>query len=263
MHGTESQSSLSKIAAERARTCTHYQTLGVDRQATQADIRHAYFRLKSVYTNGNQALYSLITDDELQATLAKVEAAYEILHNQTRRAAYDRDISLIEATDIPIASVSPAVSPKADETQQLRDRPQGPVTYETITTPEGAVVIARAPGAQSHSQRIRGVALAIGRPEVRTQLADMIATVETIDGSFFKALRLAAGVSESEMQVNTKISLSFLESMENDRFDLMPQATYAKGFVKSYLRYLGVDDSRDLIEAYFQRGVPCSRQRSK
>ena len=87
----------------------------------------------------------------------------------------------------------------------------------------------------------------------------MIASVKLVDGNFLRSLRQTVGVEEQEMQINTKIPLNFLENLENDRIDEMPQSTYAKGFVKSYLRYLGINDGKDLVDSYFTRGTSCNR----
>ena len=39
----------------------------------------------------------------------------------------------------------------------------------------------------------------------------------------------------------TKISLRYLEALEQDRFDVLPAPVFAKGFLREYSRYVGLD----------------------
>jgi curved DNA-binding protein CbpA len=255
-------SSGSKQGSERHRFTTHYEILGVAKDATATEIRHAYFRLKSVYTSGNQALYSLINDEELTATIKRIEQSYDILHNATRRQAYDREIGA--SGDIEGPSVQVVANQQIPGSATMTAAPHAGFAPRRATEMGVSAPDKYSPGETGGSHmkihRIRGVAVAAGNPEIRKIVDAMIAAVQTVDGKFLRSLRDAVGVDEQEMQVNTKIPLSFLDSLENDRIGDMPQATYAKGFVKSYLRYLGVNEAKDLIEAYFQRGNTCDRQ---
>lgn len=54
-----------------------------------------------------------------------------------------------------------------------------------------------------------------------------------------------------QIEKATKIRKKFLESIENDDYSSLPSAAYAKGFVKNYGDYLGLDSSSLL--AYFRR----------
>lgn len=40
----------------------------------------------------------------------------------------------------------------------------------------------------------------------------------------------------------TKISLRYLEALEQDRFDVLPAPVFAKGFLREYSKYVGLDD---------------------
>jgi curved DNA-binding protein CbpA len=266
-----------KQGLERQKQATHYQILGVDSSASGTEIRHAYFRLKNVYMSGNQALYSLINEDELSAMIMRFDEAYDVLQSTSQRRAYDRDIGIAgenEPLSLP-SPPNPLSQRSAGANTVLSQRPAGattPLKYQSAITSNYPPLVTGIPvsspvtsasekhvpadfsAMQSKLPRIRGVALAASNPEVRQVLDAMIGAVEVVDGKFMRALRDAVGVDEQEMQTNTKISLSFLESLENDRIADMPQVAYAKGFVKSYLRYLGINEGKDLIDAYFLKG---------
>jgi cytoskeletal protein RodZ len=47
-------------------------------------------------------------------------------------------------------------------------------------------------------------------------------------------------ISLRDIADRTKISLRYLEAMEDDRFDLLPAPIFAKGFLREYARYVGL-----------------------
>jgi len=60
-------------------------------------------------------------------------------------------------------------------------------------------------------------------------------------GEQLKAAREAKGVSESDAGSATKILTKIIIAMEADDFSVMPAPTYAKGFIRLYAEYLGLD----------------------
>ncbi|MFZ5845111.1 MAG: helix-turn-helix domain-containing protein, partial [Patescibacteria group bacterium] len=70
-------------------------------------------------------------------------------------------------------------------------------------------------------------------------------------GSILKSERLAKGYTLEAVEQATKIRVKFLEAIENDNFQILPSASYAKGFVKNYSEFLGLESSTVL--AFFRR----------
>ncbi len=70
-------------------------------------------------------------------------------------------------------------------------------------------------------------------------------------GSMLKTERVRKGESLSEVESATKIRLKFLEAIEADDYTGLPSLSYAKGFVKNYSEYLGLDSKTVL--AFFRR----------
>jgi transcriptional regulator with XRE-family HTH domain len=68
-------------------------------------------------------------------------------------------------------------------------------------------------------------------------------------GEQLRAAREAKGVSQSDAASATKILTKLIVSMEADDFSVMAAPTYAKGFIRLYAQYLGLD-SEPLIEKY-------------
>ncbi len=60
-------------------------------------------------------------------------------------------------------------------------------------------------------------------------------------GAYLKSLREQNGKTLDELSRSTKIAVTNLEFLENDRYDLLPPKVFIKGFVRSYVKELGLD----------------------
>lgn len=70
-------------------------------------------------------------------------------------------------------------------------------------------------------------------------------------GSILQEARVAKHVTLKEAEAATKIREKFLENIESDDYSRLPSVSYAKGFVKNYSEYLGLDSATVL--AFFRR----------
>jgi cytoskeleton protein RodZ len=60
-------------------------------------------------------------------------------------------------------------------------------------------------------------------------------------GSWLRHQREARSVSMREIADNSKISLRYLEALEQDRFDVLPAPVFARGFLREYARVVGLN----------------------
>ncbi len=70
-------------------------------------------------------------------------------------------------------------------------------------------------------------------------------------GSFGEKLRMERelrGVSLREIADGTKISLRFLQALEEDRFDILPGGLFPRAFVKQYATFLGLDADKAVAD---------------
>ena len=65
-------------------------------------------------------------------------------------------------------------------------------------------------------------------------------------GDRLRARRLEIGDALEDAQDATKISSLYLDAIEHDRYDRLPAPVYARGFVRLYARYLGLDPEEAL-----------------
>ncbi len=67
-------------------------------------------------------------------------------------------------------------------------------------------------------------------------------------GEKLRQAREARGISISEVAEQTRISSLYLESIENDNYKPLPGGIFNKGFVKSYAKFIGVDEQEALSD---------------
>lgn len=65
-------------------------------------------------------------------------------------------------------------------------------------------------------------------------------------GEKFRQAREERGISVSEVAEQTRISSHYLTSIENDDYKTLPGGIFNKGFVKSYAKYVGLDENEVL-----------------
>jgi cytoskeletal protein RodZ len=70
-------------------------------------------------------------------------------------------------------------------------------------------------------------------------------------GSILHEARVAKNLHIRDVEKATKIREKFLESIERDDFASLPSPSYAKGFVRNYAEYLGLQP--DKMMAFFRR----------
>ncbi|HZX40657.1 MAG TPA: helix-turn-helix domain-containing protein, partial [Myxococcaceae bacterium] len=74
-------------------------------------------------------------------------------------------------------------------------------------------------------------------------------------GKTLQEARLGRGIDLTEVERVTKIRVKFLRAMEEDRWDDLPPPAYARSFLQTYARYLGLDDEA-LVEEYRENIEP-------
>ncbi len=67
-------------------------------------------------------------------------------------------------------------------------------------------------------------------------------------GADLKRERELRGVTLEEIARETKIRASLLGYIEDDRFDRLPAGVFRRSFVRSYARYLGIDEDKPVRE---------------
>lgn len=74
-------------------------------------------------------------------------------------------------------------------------------------------------------------------------------------GQKLKAGRDRRGATTSQAAAATRIKFQHIEAMEADQFQRIPAPTYAKGFIRMYAEYLGLDPA-PLVREYAEQYMP-------
>ena len=61
-------------------------------------------------------------------------------------------------------------------------------------------------------------------------------------GDWLREARLRKGLSFADIERDTRINRHYLEALESEHFEVLPAPVYARGFLRSYARALGLDD---------------------
>lgn len=60
-------------------------------------------------------------------------------------------------------------------------------------------------------------------------------------GEWLRTARQGKGLTFTEIERTTRINRHYLEALETEHFDVLPAPVYARGFLRSYARALGLD----------------------
>lgn len=70
-------------------------------------------------------------------------------------------------------------------------------------------------------------------------------------GEFFRQVRETKGLTVDEVASKTRIRADFVKALEEGNFAKLPDQVFARGFVRSYARSLGLDEE-DAIHRFAQ-----------
>ncbi|HUP25639.1 MAG TPA: helix-turn-helix domain-containing protein [Thermoanaerobaculia bacterium] len=73
-------------------------------------------------------------------------------------------------------------------------------------------------------------------------------------GAWLRRQREVREISLREIAESSRISLRYLEAFEQDRFDLLPAPLFAKGFLREYAKFVGLDP--DEVVNYYLSASP-------
>ena len=60
-------------------------------------------------------------------------------------------------------------------------------------------------------------------------------------GNTLREARVRRNLTLQQVEEDTKIRVRYVQAMENEDFDVMPGATYVRGFLRTYSEYLSLD----------------------
>lgn len=193
----------------------HYEILELSRDASFEEIDEAYRILRETYADGSLALYSLFSEGDAVVMRERMEEAYRVLSDLTRRREYDE--TRRDEKELSSAFDSPALGPPAAADAAHADPELLPLASSSsrdaeIEEPDGGVW----------------------------------------DGAALRRARIQSGLELEEIAEITKVGIRTLRQLEDDAFDDLPATVYVRGFVSTYARTIGIDPAR-VAASYLRR----------
>jgi len=82
-------------------------------------------------------------------------------------------------------------------------------------------------------------------------LADLV-DQHGYSGTLLREVRQARGLSLQDMSDSSRISVRYLEAVEQDDYERLPSATFVRGYVREMARLLDLDEKR-VVDGYMRR----------
>ena len=203
----------------------YYQILKIPENSSFLEIKQAHREALSIYGDDSLATYSLFSTDEREKILKIIEAAFSTLMDGNKRAAYDRmlvDSGQSRAThpsDEPRKQPEPALH--HDKSSEAEDDQPATKTAEKNETDE------------------------------EKPFSEQILSKSSVSGNDLKKLREALNVEIHEIHSLTRISVSVLNAIEENRLESLPPNLYLKNFLRLYAEVLQIDHHK-IVDGYFK-----------
>jgi flagellar biosynthesis protein FlhG len=187
----------------------HYEILEVSANAGPEELDRAYRIAASAYGSESLASYSVFDDLDANVIREKIEMAYRVLADPAARAEYDQSIGHIGHG-----------------------------------APEEEKEAVRVEAASARPGEIEAAAEAFDDFEAEAEEEE-----QGFDGARLRRARLRRGIDIDEIATVTKVRTTYLQCLEEERFEELPARVYVRGFVGAYARAIGLDADR-VTETY-------------
>lgn len=223
----------------------YYEVLEVASNATLQEVHNAYVRVKNAYSGDTAALYSIMTQNECEDIVNQIEEAYTILGVPEKRREYDiargfnqvntqdgfnesiqEDNSLKRNFQLSDDDIRAGEQRRMQESQESRLREE--FTYKEGTSEINKINV-------SKIQAINKFKLDYKKNE---NFEQEIENCEKFTGDFLKQVREYKNVSIERMAEMTKISKTYIKTIEADDYKSLPAVVYTRGFVYQYAKCL-------------------------
>lgn len=225
----------SPSARPKTKIKNYYEVLQISPSASRVLVREAFLRLKKTYGSASQAIYSLMDDEEARQALAEIEEAFRILDDDHLRKEHDMQLK----SNGDLSNGGRPFHAGLDEVESWRSEDQS----EAGALPN---LMKRTPTLSKVSPRLQDAA-------VRQRVDEIWGSGDIGDGLMYKHVREAAGIDLKDLYAQTKIIPEYIAAIESNDFSKLPALVYIKGFLRSYLQFLGVANLAGAIQAFTEK----------
>ncbi len=192
-------------------TRNYYELLDIQPDATLSEVQKAHQTTLDLYRNNPKITDALFSIKEINNILEKIDSAAQVLINPNKRREYDASLFINKPENEKNYAKSAGSRETTIGNNDDFDRKEG-----------------RIPSLQTKAKK---------NPETQN-LIEKLNKQPVISGWDLKALRTASGFTIETIFEKTRVGISILKDIEEDRFDALPPMIYLKGFLKAYAREL-------------------------
>jgi curved DNA-binding protein CbpA len=234
-----------------------YDILDLKPDASQHEVREAYLRTKSAYNKDSVALYTLVGHDEREDMIKRIEEAYNVLSNPSRRHEYDKNHETYPFTAAAEAASGGLFDAPVDTPNVVSIDRVPPM--ETSANPDDLLIAPAmdypetpAP-AVAKAQPLATPSPSPAAPAIQgAPFQDEFAGETEWRGATLKKIREERKISIEEMVNITKVSKTYLLAIEDENYAKLPAAVFVRGFVAQMARILKLPQDQ-VSNAYMAR----------
>ena len=185
-----------------------------------------------------------------EPTLYDVLLTHRGASDEELRRAFKRQREIYNHNSLPLTSLvrdtelarSQAVIDEAHDTllDPLRRR-----AYDLSTFPD-------ADEAPAPPDKARDAALEAERALLREELATQLTAQTVFTGPLLRKVRESLGIELKDIATRTKVSVTYLSAIEEERFAELPAFVYLRGFITEVAKYLKLDVTQ-VTRTYLRR----------
>jgi flagellar biosynthesis protein FlhG len=191
---------------------THYEVLEVAPDVGPEELERAYRLARATYAEDSLATYSVFSEEESSALSRRIELAYSVLADSEQRRAYDASLGSEVAREDEIKI---ALDLALDDAAPAQD------AFEAMR---------EVTGFDAYEEDAEG----------------------SYNGAWLRRTRLRSGIEIEQIAAITKINPTYLQFIEEEKFEDLPAPVYVRGFVAAYARCIGLEPDR-VVSSYMKR----------
>ncbi|MCM0605350.1 MAG: helix-turn-helix domain-containing protein [Xanthomonadaceae bacterium] len=255
---------------------TYYDLLEISPSASTTEIKRAYLRMKDAYSKDSVATYSIVSQEDVEFLLKRLEEGLEILSNPEKKRQYDLENGLIPATlDLSSPSTHPSSESKvvsidrvppmdiSETTDDLLIAPPTHFELPSMTATLGTATLGTSSSEAPTPQNFLDVPtqVKVSPPHYDKNIHSVIDIAnfqlelerETEwSGDFIRRTRETLGISIDELAAFSRVSKPYIVAIESDLFKKLPAPVFLRGFLMQICRKLKLPHER-VISAYLDR----------
>ena len=215
-----------------------YEFFNLKNDATPEEIQEAYLLAVATYRPGSLATYTLVSEEEREKTLGRIEKAYQVLCDPAQRQKHDLHLSPHNSDEAP-HEVRVQGQKKRKESQEK------PHKHKILWSRLALLLswIRRPPTPQPQLVRLHPQSHDSSPVERESSLSS---------GRYLQYVRKMRGLTLETISDDTKISKRYLEALEGEEYGKLPQGVYLTYILGAYAKALSLD-AKSIVQDFSSR----------